>query len=299
MNTPYAFCDQTWNYLVGCTRCSLGCANCWAGRLEEGRLKHLGRCTPGFFYGPVEQDAHMSDPRRWRKPHTVAVNLHSDTFHPIAVVAARSMYVVMSEDWGHTYVIPTKRIQNILHIHWQDGNGQTHPPLPNVFLLATICNQAELDRDTPAIMELVRRGWKVIVNFEPLLGPVDYGPMLAFSAPGATTVHRVCGVIVGGETGKEARPMHPNWVRAIRDECKTARVPFYLKQWGEWGDAGSPHDATHTIYRDGIYEKLPAKAYEAAYEPGCLIRRWGSHRLPPKLDGQFHIELPAPLKEIG
>lgn len=114
---------------------------------------------------------------------------------------------------------------------WHERSGPS-----NVWLGATVVNQAEADRDIPKLLAtpaVVR--W---ISVEPMLGPIDLEPVLTVGiiAPkdpvndGRTLDWVVC----GGESGAGARPMHPEWVQTLRDQCDAAAVPFLLKQWGEW-----------------------------------------------------------------
>ena len=114
-------------------------------------------------------------------------------------------------------------------------------PLPNVWLGVSVENQRAADERIPLLLQTpaaVR-----FLSCEPLLGPVDLKPYLE---PYIRTKHDgskrgtvwadpgIDWIIVGGESGPGARPMHPDWVRSIRDQCKAAEVPFFFKQWGEW-----------------------------------------------------------------
>jgi len=131
---------------------------------------------------------------------------------------------------------------------------------PNLWLGATICNQEEADRDIPKLLAVPAH--KRFLSMEPLLGPVDVSkymwpvhprwpakyktPKEALADGAEVTYHRqalisrdwadhlVNWVIVGGESGSNARPMHPDWARSLRDQCEAAGVPFLFKQWGEW-----------------------------------------------------------------
>lgn len=122
-------------------------------------------------------------------------------------------------DW----LILTKRIGNVSK--WTDVHGMP----TNVWLGISVVNQEEADRDIPkldATMAVVR--W---LSMEPLLGPVTLGGEYLWGSGGHNGIDWV---VCGGESGKEARPMHPDWARALRDECKHWGVPFLFKQWGEW-----------------------------------------------------------------
>lgn len=120
-------------------------------------------------------------------------------------------------------------------------------PLPNVWLGATVVNQAEAERDIPKLLDT--RARVRFLSIEPMLGDIRLGSCLQLSPSQATIDGRVTKdmpawtrigstaidwVIVGGESGPNARPMHPDWVRSIRDQCAAARVPFLFKQWGEY-----------------------------------------------------------------
>jgi protein gp37 len=157
-------------------------------------------------------------------------------------------------DW----LLLTKRIGNapkMLPSDWYD-----HRPVggswdaakitgyPNVWLGATIVNQEEADRDIPKLLQVPAR--VRFLSMEPLLGDVRLGaslqrsPSVAFNAgrvtadmPAWTRIGStsIDWVIVGGESGHEARSMQPEWVRELRDQCAAAGVAFHFKQWGEWG----------------------------------------------------------------
>lgn len=160
-------------------------------------------------------------------------------------------------DW----LIVTKRIGNA-------GTMWPSEPLPNVWLGITVCNQTEADRDiqkllaTPAAIRFL--------SIEPMLGPVDLTPAY-LPCPSAeliimdpeTGAHECCShcdytgvsdemgidwVIVGGESGPQARPMHPKWARDLRDQCAAAVVPFLFKQWGEWSPAPQGSTATTLVH---------------------------------------------------
>lgn len=164
-------------------------------------------------------------------------------------------------DW----LLLTKRIGNVAKmapVSWVGGPVQ-HGPDPtnihggwpaNVWLGATICSQAEADRDIPKLLAV--RAAVRFLSIEPLLGAVDIAWALGNRAviangflrrgmfsPGLETLRPLDWIIVGGESGAGARPMHPEWVRSLRDQCATAGVPFLFKQWGAWAPSESwPED---------------------------------------------------------
>jgi protein gp37 len=116
---------------------------------------------------------------------------------------------------------------------WSNNPLKSGARLDNVWLGITACNQAEADRDIPKLLEIPATKW--FLSIEPMLGAIDswkestidggeHGPQ-----PGIPHI-AVDWVIVGGETGAKARPMHPDWVRSIRDQCQAAGVMFHFKQ---------------------------------------------------------------------
>jgi protein gp37 len=145
-------------------------------------------------------------------------------------------------DW----LLLTKRIGNVVH---QLRPRWLNSPPANVWLGATIVNQEEADRDIPKLLATPAR--VRFLSCEPLLGPVDLESITVRRAVGdeVFSALRFDGdaddepelgtatldwVIVGGESGPGARPMHPDWARSLRDQCAAAGVPFHFKQWGEW-----------------------------------------------------------------
>lgn len=126
----------------------------------------------------------------------------------------------------------------------------------NVWLGATIVDQAEADRDIPKLLAVPAR--VRFLSMEPLLGPVDLGRPMPGPDLDQGGGAKICQpwmiqsgidwVIVGGESGRGARPMHPDWARSLRDQCAAAGVPFLFKQWGEWKPI-SQMDETRSLYR--------------------------------------------------
>jgi protein gp37 len=171
-------------------------------------------------------------------------------------------------DW----LVLTKRIGNAMAMLDEAGGWagiDTHGarnPLSNLKLGATAANQPEADRDIAKLLAVPAAGH--FVSIEPMLGPIDLEHLGRYSAyrwinaltGWVTEGHlarsseecssnvacyqatRLDWVIVGGESGPGARPMHPDWARSLRDQCASAGVPFFFKQWGEW----APYDRSHT-----------------------------------------------------
>jgi len=218
----------------------------------------------------------LEAPLRRKKPTTYFVNSLADWAHESIVESEQgrrflaAMFGVMAATPQHTYQILTKRpeqaakwfawfgrldwglLRDHVEIHLDEAmikrlrslRGPDAWPLPNVWIGASVEDQATADARIPALLEVpaaVR-----FLSIEPMLGPVDLLRAGALEHdvdgdprvdPRATVgaVGLVDWVICGGESGTQARPMHPGWARSLRDQCASAGVPFFFKQWGEWG----------------------------------------------------------------
>ena len=207
------------------------------------------------------------------------------------------------------YSICPQRYANLSHIG-EPGNKMsvfTQFPLPNVWLGVTVENQQAADERIPLLLQTpaaVR--W---VSMEPLLGPVDLGyafgtgsgscPMhLAGVAPEGLLPkgeHHLHWVVVGGESGPNARPMHPDWARSLRDQCADAGVPFLFKQWGEWAptvmEAGKhlPFDQRSALRGDDIAGTVFGAPGKRFIWPTIRVGKKAAGRL---LDGVLHDGYP-------
>lgn len=256
MPTKIEWATETWNPVTGCTPISEGCRNCYAERMSK-RL--AGRC--GYPEGePFRVTLHpdkLEQPLRWKKPRMIFVCSMGDLFHEdVPEIEIIRVFAVMADAQQHTYLVLTKRpermkevltspsIANDVWLMTNTGISEDKPiwPLPNVWLGVTAENQARADERIPILLQIpaaVR-----FVSVEPMLGPVDLslsdGVDLSMSVgtglkPGKSyLINSLDWVICGGQTGPGARPMHPDWVRSLRDQCKEAGVPFFFKSWGEW-----------------------------------------------------------------
>lgn len=338
--TTIEWTDVVWNPTTGCDKVSPGCGlprpgsdddltgqtgGCYALTMAA-RLKAMGQeryqadgdpktSGPGFRL-TLHPDT-LDDPLHWRKPRRVFVNSMSDLFHPDVpeefiqrvweTMAKTGRYATGHPRPGpHTYQILTKRPQRManvvarLLVAESAGKAYVYPtaaaaenmgarPLPNVWLGTSI----ELDRYTFRADHL--RATPAAVRFlslEPLLGPL---PSLDLTG--------IDWVIIGGESGPKARPMHPDWARDIRDRCVGAGIPFFFKQWGAWAP-GTDNSWTHRVEMDGSVAPRP-DTDEAP--PGCGCSRcwsltdsgwYGMARVGKKsagreLDGRTWDEMPS------
>ncbi|MCW8138760.1 MAG: phage Gp37/Gp68 family protein [Planctomycetota bacterium] len=235
--------DATWNPVTGCTKISPGCKHCYAETFAE-----RFRGVPGH---PYEQGFDLrlwSDrlelPLRWRKPRRIFVNSMSDLFHdevPDAFVDA--VFATMRRATWHTFQVLTKRSDRLAAYIRRRGREGLVPArdMPNVWLGVSVETQRYVTRahdlvDVPAAVRFL--------SCEPLLGPLDLSGVLA--------QQRVNWVIVGGESGRRARPVTADWVRAIREQCAGAGVPFFFKQWG-----GTNKARTGRLLDGRTWDELP------------------------------------------
>ena len=211
----------TWNPTTGCDRTSPGCDHCYALTLSK-RLKAMGQAkyqrdgdprTSGPGFGITLHEDALGLPGRWGAPRTVFVNSMSDLLHdqvPTEFIAR--VFSVMRDAQQHTFQILTKRSQRLAkvasHLDWPS----------NVWMGVSVESDRYLfrARHLRSVDAAVR-----FLSLEPLLEPL---PSLDLDG-----IHWV---IVGGESGHEARPIATDWVRKIRDQCLATDTPFFFKQWG-------------------------------------------------------------------
>lgn len=247
--------DATWNPVTGCTKVSEGCRNCY-----------MARTVPRFGQDPWKVVLHperLHHPITWKRPRRIFVNSLSDLFHEdVPDEFILECLTVMAIAKRHTFQVLTKRPDRMrkllskwgaedIYLYWHSFSGEPREiyswPLPNVWFGVSIENQETADERIPLLLQTpaeVR-----FISAEPLLGPVDLSRPLKFydiakverrlldPVEKAVPIGRdkaIGWVIAGGESGPGARPMHPDWVRSIRDQCQAAGVPFFFKQWGEY-----------------------------------------------------------------
>lgn len=171
--------------------------------------------------------------------------------------------------------------------HWIDEWLSGTPPA-NVWLGTTVENQEQADKRIPALLDIPAK--IRFLSCEPLLGPVDlwgatYKTHGQTGHTGAVTSWEGCGVdwvICGGESGAQARAMHPDWARTLRDQCAAARVPFHFKQWGEWANIGIPPAG----------EKRMGWEHRHTFPDDTGMQRVGTARAGRLLDGKLHDAFP-------
>lgn len=222
-DTAIEWADDTANWWEGCTQVSPACDFCYAKERAE-RYHSVEWNGPPRLVKAGPANLRKSNARALAegRRRLVFINSVSDTFDNRAPEEwRREMFDAIKAAPYITALILTKRIGNAIPMSINAGDFPR-----NAALGATFCNQEEIERDgdkLAAAGALLRV--PTFASIEPMLGPVLLTHKLLVTL-GA--------VIVGGESGREARPMHPAWARALRDQCKRRGVPFHFKQWGEW-----------------------------------------------------------------
>ena len=253
MGTRIEWTEETWNPIVGCSKCSPGCKHCYAERMAlrqasmaleksaspdvtRGQGRYVAVIGPdGKWNGATAIDkgedinSELCKPMRCKKPRRFFVCSMGDLFHEnVLDYEIEQVCRVQYHAPQHNYIWLTKRPDQmrdfILDYFGNDGPGE------NVWCGVTVCNQEEADEKIPILIDIpadVR-----FISIEPMLDLID---LQYPTFNGADSLHSLPGlnwVIVGGESGPGARPMHPDWARKIRDQCADAMVPFFFKQWG-------------------------------------------------------------------
>jgi protein gp37 len=245
--------DATWNPVAGCSIVSAGCTNCYAmamaSRLQAmGMKKYAGLTRKSgrrpVWNGVVRADrAALAIPSSWAKPRKIFVNSMSDLFHdevPDGFVA--EVWDVMRATPRHHYQVLTKRPERAADLVARLGD-----PLPNVWLGTSVEDAAAASR-----LDALRRMPAAIrfVSFEPLIGPVGLVDL--------TGIHWA---IVGGESGRGARPIREEWIDEIYDQCVAAGTSFFFKQWGAWGSDAKRRSkkANGRSYRGRVWDEMPSQ----------------------------------------
>lgn len=253
MSGPYW--TDTFNPVMGCTECSPGCANCWARQMHE-------RFHADPFSHVHTLPSVLSKPLRRRKPTTYFVCNTSDLFHPsVPFEFIAAVYGVMAATPQHTYLVLTKRPERRAEfMRWIAPLGKEREccwqatakldrsvddplpvvdawPLPNVWEGVTAEDQQRADERIPVLLDTpAAHRW---VSAEPLLGAIDMWAFLksdlrdrSLAALKGPPMPGLDQIIIGGESGKGARPCDVQWIRDIVRKCREAGVKCFVKQLG-------------------------------------------------------------------
>lgn len=346
------WCDASWNIVRGCSRVSEGCRNCYAERLaarfQKPGMPYSGLIAKGGQWNGrvVLVDHKILEPLAWKKPAKIFVNSMSDLFHgEVPLEFIDQVFAVMAACPQHIFQVLTKRPERMalyLNSHDRVDRIARAAKTMSLFCAASSLEQMRADGYLPNVWLGVSaedqitandRLWMMIqlpaavrwLSAEPLLGAID------FEEPGntgnlATGVHLQTNVhsevfpgldwvVVGGESGPRARPMHPNWVRGLRDQCIAAGIPFFFKQWGEWmpradlmaggeknfAASGPQSKRRPDVLRLGEHAKKVHTCENGTADKGgdIFMQRVGKKHAGRLLDGLTWLQFPDTAKKSG
>jgi protein gp37 len=216
--TKIEWTERTWNPVTGCTKQSNGCKHCYAEVMAR-RLHAMGnsKYENGFISTTHPED--IEEPFKWKKASTIFVCSMSDLFHKdVPSDFIDKVFDVIRQTPQHTYQILTKRAERMAEYF------KTRDIPVNAWIGVTV-----EDKSTKYRMDYIR-DLKATVRFlscEPLLE--DLGDM---------NLKNINWIIVGGESGVQARPMKEEWILNIKNQSDLNGIPFFFKQWGTWGIDG-------------------------------------------------------------
>lgn len=227
--------ETTWNPTTGCTKISAGCKNCYAAVLAK-RLQAMGQKKYKDGFKLTLHPDTLQDPYKWKKARVVFVNSMSDLFHKdVPLQFIQKVFEVMNNTPKHTYQVLTKRSDRLLELspflNWT----------PNIWMGVSVEDERVVNR----IEDLRYCGATTkFISCEPLIGPLPN-----------MNLEEIDWVIVGGESGFNARPMEKEWVEDIQDQCATNGVAFFFKQWG-----GKNKKKSGRLLNGNTYDEMPLAA---------------------------------------
>lgn len=221
--TKIEWTDASWNPITGCTKVSAGCQHCYAEVMAR-RLRAMGveKYKDGFNVSLHEEC--MDEPLNWKRPRTIFVCSMSDLFHKdVPFEFIDRVMSVIERTPHHRYQLLTKRAERMA------GYFSSHSVPRNAWLGVTVDVQSSKSR-----IDALRGIKDAPIRFlscEPLLEDL-----------GELDLAGIDWIIVGGESGRMARPMKEEWVLHIKEQVEAAEKAFFFKQWGTWGSDGIKRD---------------------------------------------------------
>ena len=244
MASKIEWTEETWNPVTGCTKISSGCKHCYAEVMAK-RLQAMG--TKGYESGfkLTLQPHRLLEPLNNKKPTMYFVNSMSDLFHKdVPFEFIDKIFDTIKKAHWHKFQVLTKRA-DIMYSYFE-----TREIPSNVWLGVTVENKKEGLKRIPFLKKINNVSIKFL-SVEPLLedlGQVDFSG--------------IDWVIVGGESGNQARPMKKEWAINVKNQCEQQDVAFYFKQWGTWGEdmkKRSKKENGHLLDNE-VYREMPDKA---------------------------------------
>lgn len=243
MPTKIEWTEETWNPIVGCRKCSPGCENCYAERMarrlagieiaqeSDGRkYKYRGVVSDGGWNGRIVVDFKLFDnekafnPFLLKKPSKIFVVSMGDLFFEgIKFSYINDIIEIQRQAPQHKYILLTKRPGRALKFQKLYGAFDK-----NIWIGVTVCNQDEANEKI-GLLKKCDASIKFL-SIEPILGEID----LKMNHRGRPLISGIDWVIVGGENGPGARPLNPEWVESLKNQCADFGVPFFFKSWGQY-----------------------------------------------------------------
>lgn len=298
MATGIEYLNETWNPIqttikgelgqgYHCTKISKGCQHCWA----EGMNLRIGNKIPYTQNDKIIfeiKESELLKPLKWKKPRVIGVQFMSDLFHPSVPFEFifEIYHAMMCKAPQHTYTVLTKRPERAKEFFdwWLNSFPPNKPrgvipfsEYKNIWLGVSVEDQQTADERIPLLLQIpaaIR-----FISAEPLIDKISFRWAKWLPISRTKTTDHLDGlrmldwIIAGGESGRNARPCHPDWIRSLRDQCKEADVPFFFKQWGEY------------IHADQAFTKLVGYS-------GSGFVKVGKKRAGRLLDGIEHSEFP-------
>lgn len=311
-NTKIEWAHHTFNPWVGCTKVSPACDHCYAegwakrsGMVQWGGRAERRRTSESNWRQPIKWNA---EAERLGIRYRVFCSSLADVFDNAVPREWRvDLFNLILSTPHLDWLLLTKRIGNAKEMiedtlpDNMKALPSDHPlawPWPHVWIGATVCNQEEAERDIPKLLAVPAA--KRFLSMEPLLGAVD-----VFSTATGELLHtsgKDCSsggldwIIVGGESGPGARPMHPEWAHGLRNQCRSAKVEFMFKQWGEWAPAEAIGDEMDRSLSE-VWIGKDGSAIDGAevnfFDGDAVLYRAGKKDAGRLLDGRTWDGVPA------
>lgn len=228
--------EMTWNPTTGCNKVSAGCKFCYAEVMSK-RLKAMGVEKYDQSFNLRTHEHELETPYKWKKSKVVFVNSMSDLFHKdVPIEFIQKVFRVMKDNPQHVFQVLTKRADVLRYYDSEGLLDWSH----NIWMGVSVENEKVMNR-----IDLLRETNARVkfLSCEPLIGPLP-----------EMNLQRIDWVIVGGESGRKPRPMKPEWVSEIKDQCIEADVPFFFKQWG-----GTNKKKTGRELEGRTWDEMPEK----------------------------------------
>lgn len=299
--------NETWNPIIGCTKVSPGCDNCYAEKMAC-RLASMEHNISAYDYRYIVNGTEFDKPTKWngetffaesqinkplkrKKPTKYFVCSMGDLFHKsVSFQDVTGIIEIIEKCKQHTFQILTKRPERMKEYFDLLLNGALDYtklaalPIKNLWLGVTAENQEQAENRIPVLLQIPAKVH--FVSIEPMLSFIDLMPAIFYEFEGwklgIENPPKIDWVICGGESGHKARLINPGWVETLRDQCKKLRIPFFFKQWGEHLPIMDPSEL----------KKYPLSKLVEKHEWQTVFAKIGKKKAGSLLDGKEYNEMP-------